>query len=169
MIQGCANYQTLNRRDFFRAGGASLFGLTMADFFKARAQAASKPGAKAKQMILFWLAGAPPHQDMFDMKPETPPPFGSELKPGQTNVPGIDFCELMPRLAKTADKFTILRSVGIGNEKWEHSGALYWLTGNPRTKDTLKYPMYGSVVSKELPALPGLPSFVAFGHYYDTG
>jgi len=157
------------RRDFFRVGGASLFGMSIADFFRARATAAGSPGAKAKQMILIWMAGGPPHQDMFDMKPDTPPPFGSELKPAKTNVPGIEFCELMPRLAKCADKFSILRSVGIGNEKWEHSGGLYWLCGNPRTKDTPKYPMFGSVVAHERPAPPGLPTFAAFGHYYDTG
>lgn len=157
------------RRDFFRAGGASLFGMSMADLYRARAAAPNKPGAKAKQMILIWMAGGPPHQDMFDMKPDTPPPFGSELKQGKSNVVGMEFCDLMPRLARNADKFSIMRSVGIGSEKWEHSGGLYWLCGNPRTKDTPKYPMFGSVVSHERPAPQGLPTFVAFGHYYDTG
>lgn len=170
MNVGCEGFQRLSRRDFFRAGGAGLFGLTFADFFKARAEAAGQSGPKAKHMILFWLAGGPPHQDMFDMKPETPPPFGSDLKPQKTNVPGIEFCDLMPRLAQTADKFTILRSVGIGSEKWEHSGGLYWLCGNPRNKNELiKSPMFGSVVAKERQAIPGLPTFVAFGHYYDAG
>lgn len=167
MLQGCKNYRQLNRRDFFRAGGAGLFGLTLADFFKARA--AGQPNRRAHSMILIWLAGGPPHQDMFDMKPETPPPFGSELRPTRTNVPGIDICELMPRLAGMADKFSILRSVGIGNERWEHSGGLYWLSGNPRIRDSIKFPMYGSVLSKERPAPRGVPNFVAFGHYYDAG
>src|SRR6187431_1175254 len=161
MFKGCKNYRQLNRRDFFRAGGAGLFGLSMADFFKARA--AGQPEARARNMILIWLSGGPPHQDMFDMKPDTPPPYGSELQRGQTNVPGIEFCTLMPKLAQMADKFSILRSVGIGNERWEHSGGLYWLTGNPRNQTTVKFPMYGSVLSKERPAPAGLPSFVAFG------
>src|SRR5262245_30503379 len=100
MNLGCEGYRTLSRRDFFRAGGAGLFGMTMADFFRAKAGTAGGPGPKGKQMILLWMAGGPPHQDMFDMKPETPPPYGSELKPGQTKVPGIEFCELMPRLAQ---------------------------------------------------------------------
>ncbi len=157
------------RRDVFRAGGAGLFGLSMPDFFTARARAAGTKGPPAKQMILLWMAGGPPHQDMFDMKPDTPPPFGSELKQGKTKVPGMEFCDLMPRLAQNADKFSILRSVGIGNEKWEHNGGLYWLCGNPRTKATPKYPMFGSVVSRERPPVPGLPTFMALGHYYDTG
>src|SRR5262249_56919317 len=130
----------VTRRAFLRVGGWGLFGMPVSDFFQARAAAATS-GPKARQMILLWMAGGPPHQDMFDMKPDTPPPYGSELKPAKTNVPGIEFCELMPRLAKVADRFTILRSVGIGTEKWEHSGGLYWLTGNPRTKGTSKFPM----------------------------
>jgi hypothetical protein len=166
-MNGCSNYRQLDRRTFLRVGGAGLFGMSLADFF--RAQGASRPGAKAKQMILLWMSGGPPHQDMFDMKPDTAPPFGSELKQARTKVPGMDFCELMPRLAQNADKFTILRSVGIGTEKWEHSGGLYWLSGNPRTKDTVKHPAFGSVFSKERPAVRGLPSYVTFGPYGDAG
>ena len=67
------------------------------------------------------------------------------------------------------NQFVLYRSVGIGNEKWEHSGGLYWLCGNPRTKDTTRYPMYGSVVAHERQPIKGVPTFVAFGHYYDTG
>src|SRR5205085_12545692 len=122
---------TVTRRELFRAGGAGLFGMTLADIVRARTNPSGAKEPKAKQMILLWKAGGPPHQDMFDMKPETPPPYGSVLKQGKTKVPGMEFCDLMPRLAQNADKFTILRSVGIGNEKWEHSGGLYWLCGNP--------------------------------------
>ena len=116
MLQGCANYR-LTRRDVLRVGGAGLFGLSFADFFRPRAEASERT-AQARNMILIWLAGGPPHQDMFDMKPDTPPPFGSELRPTRTNVPGIDICELMPRLAQVTDKYSILRSVGICNERW---------------------------------------------------
>lgn len=166
MNNACESYRRLHRREFLRVGGAGLFGMTLADFFQARATTSAAP---AKQMILLWMSGGPPHQDMFDMKPDTPLPYGSELKPGRTRVPGVEFCDLMPRLAQNADKFSILRSVGIGTEKWEHSGGLYWLSGNPRTKDTVKFPMYGSVVAKERPALAGLPTYVALGPYGDAG
>jgi hypothetical protein len=167
--QGCSQYRRFARRDFLRVGGAGLFGLSMTDMLRA-AKRPSTPPAKAKQMILIWLNGGPPHQDMFDMKPQTSPPFGSELKPIQTNVPGIEFCELMPQLAKVADKFSILRSVSIGTEKWEHSGGLYWLTGNPRANTgTVKNPSYGSVVSKVRQPVEGLPTYVSFGPYKDSG
>ncbi|MGE3807826.1 MAG: DUF1501 domain-containing protein [Gemmataceae bacterium] len=169
MTHGCQGYR-MSRRDVLRAGGAGLFGLTFPQFFQARAAAAARgKSTKAKQMILLWLAGGPPHQDMFDMKPDTPPPYGSELKPARTKVPGIDICSLMPRLAQNTDKFSILRSVGIGTEKWEHSGGLYWLSGNPRTKDSLKHPMIGSVVAKEHRPVQGLPTYVSFGPYKESG
>jgi WD40 repeat protein len=125
----CSDYRRLARRDFLRVGGAGLFGMSMVDMLRAGQTRADAPPAKAKQMILVWLNGGPPHQDMFDMKLETPPPFGSEYKPIKTNVPGVEFCELMPQLAKVADKFSILRSVGIGAEKWEHSGIPLVLLG----------------------------------------
>jgi hypothetical protein len=166
---GCSQYRRFARRDFLRVGGAGLFGLSMTDMLRA-AQRPNAPPAKAKQMILIWLNGGPPHQDMFDMKPQTSPPFGSELKPIKTNVPGIEFCELMPQLAKVADKFSILRSVSIGTEKWEHSGGLYWLTGNPRANTgTVKNPSYGSVISKVQKPVKGLPTYVSFGPYKDSG
>ena len=114
-------------------------------------------------MILIWLGGGPPHQDMFDMKPDAPEEVRGEFKPISTNVDGIQVCELMPRLAKLADKYTILRSCGIGNEKWEHGGGLYWLTGNPRrAQGTPRWPTYGNTIAKLRPAAGGLPSFVTF-------
>ena len=153
----------VGRRDFFRIGGTSLFGLTMADMLAGRAHAAA-PKPKADHMILVWLGGGPPHQDTFDMKPDAPAEIRGEFKPIKTNVSGIEICELLPRLAKLADKYTLLRSCGIGSERWEHGGGQYWLTGNPRkTGSTPAYPMYGNVIAKERAAGGGLPSFVVFG------
>lgn len=162
----CREFRTLGRRDFFRIGGAGLFGLTLPDLLRARSLGAgsSATSPRADHMIVVWLGGGPPHQDMFDMKPEAPPEIRGEFQPIRTNVPGLEVCELMPRLAKVADKTTILRSVGIKSESWEHGGGQYWLTGNPRkTGQTPAYPMYGNVVSKLRPTAQDLPTFVAFG------
>lgn len=173
--QSCQQYRHLGRRDFFRVGGTGLFGLTMPALFQSRAMAADPSisplakgrlsgVAKADHMILIWLGGGPPHQDMFDMKPDAPAEIRGEFNPIKTNVEGIEICELMPRLATIADKYTIVRSCGIGNERWEHGGGQYWLTGNPRrSRGTDKYPLYGNVMSKLRPAKGGLPSFVVFG------
>jgi len=164
MNTACGGYRGLNRRDFFYAGGVGLFGLTMADLLHARTQGGSSKAAAADQMVVIWLGGGPPHQDMFDLKPDAPAEYRGEFKPIKTNASGVEISELFPRLAQNADKFTILRSVGINSEKWEHGGGQYWLTGNPRkTGVTPAYPMYGNVVTKLRPAPKNVPSFVAFG------
>jgi hypothetical protein len=168
MNTACRQFHCMGRRDFFRIGGAGLFGLTLTHLLQSRlgaAEGAARAIApRADQMVVVWLGGGPPHQDMFDMKPNAPAEIRGEFKPISTNVAGIEVCELMPRLAAIADKFTILRSVGINSEQWEHGGGQYWLTGNPRkTGNTPNYPMYGNVVAKVRPTSKGLPTFVAFG------
>lgn len=164
MHTACDSFRQFGRRDFFRIGGAGLFGLTMADLLRARSSESAKLAPKADHMIVVWLGGGPPHQDMFDMKPDAPAEIRGIYNPIKTNVEGMEVCELMPRLARIADKYTILRSVGIASEQWEHGGGQYWLTGNPRKANaTPKYPMYGNVVAKLRPTEKDLPTFVAFG------
>ncbi|MGE3808592.1 MAG: DUF1501 domain-containing protein, partial [Gemmataceae bacterium] len=116
---------------------------------------------KARQMIVCWLAGGPPHIDMFDMKPDAPEEYRGEFKPMKSKLPGLDVCELMPELGKVADKYTIIRSVTTMNKPGDHARApMYWLTGNPRLPSgTAEYPMYGSVMAKFRPGPDDLPSF----------
>src|SRR4051812_35822514 len=108
MNMGCESFRRLSRRDAFHVAGASLFGLTLADFF--RAQAAPGRRAKAKQVLLPFLQGGPPPQDLFDMKPDRPTDVRGPFKPIKSAVPGLDVCEPLPNVAKLANKFTILRS-----------------------------------------------------------
>lgn len=170
MIQGCLSFR-LDRREFFRLGGAGLFGLTMPNLVRTHAAAsASKPASRANQMIAIWLDGGPPHLDMFDMKPEAPAEIRGEFKPIQTNTPGLEICELMPQLAKIADKYSILRSCSIGNDKFDHQANMYWLTGNPRLPAIApKYPMYFNVLAKLRPATAALPSFIALERVFHNG
>jgi hypothetical protein len=163
----CDLFRRVHRRDFLRIGGLGLCGVTMVDVLRARAGAASRPGprAKAQHLICVWLGGGPPHTDMFDMKPDAPAEYRGEFKPIKTNVPGIEICELMPRLARLADRYTIIRSVTTMNKPGDHARApFYWLTGNPRLPSgTDEYPMYGSAVSKFRPGPPDLPTFATLG------
>jgi hypothetical protein len=155
----------LPRRDFLRIGGASLCGVSLLDVLRAQSQVAGASAPKAKQMIVCWMAGGPPHTDMFDMKPDSGTDYKGEFKPIKTNLPGLDVCELMPSLAKIADKYTVIRSITTMNNPGDHSRApMYWLTGNPRLPSgTEKFPMYGSVISKVRPGPPELPSFTVLG------
>ena len=166
-----------NRRDFLRIGGASLCGVSMLDVLAAQASANALtpnpahgvPGEgrrrRATQMICVWMAGGPPHTDMFDMKPDSPVDYRGEFQPIRSNLPGLDVCELMPRLSRQADKYTIIRSVTTMNRPGDHSRApMYWLTGNPRLPSgTPEYPMYGSTVSKLRPGPEELPTFATLG------
>jgi uncharacterized protein (DUF1501 family) len=163
---GCPQIRSLSRRDALRVGGATLFGLTLPDLL--RAQDGTKTGtrpAKAKQMVCVWLGGGPPHRDSFDPKPDAPAEYRGSYKTIQSNVPGIQLGELMPRMAKVADKYTIIRSCTTGDSRADHGkDTNYWLTANRRrVPQTPKYPTYGSVVSKLHEAPAGVPSFVVLG------
>ena len=66
---------------------------------------------------MVFLAGGPPHQDMFDLKPDAPDGIRGEFRPISTDVPGLEICEHMPRLARMMNKFVVIRSlVGAGGD-----------------------------------------------------
>jgi hypothetical protein len=161
----CQEFLRHSRRDFLRIGGLSLCGVTLLDVLRAQGAPASKTTPRARHLICVWMGGGPPHTDMFDMKPDAPAEFRGEFKPIQTNVPGLQICELMPRLARLANKYTIIRSVSTLNAPGDHARApFYWLTGNPRLPSgTAEYPLYGSSVSKFRPGPADLPTFVTLG------
>lgn len=157
-------FSAMNRRNFLTIGGSTLFGLNLPDFF--RAQAAEKgAGAKAKQMVCIWLGGGPPHRDSFDPKPDAPAEFRGSFKTIKTNVPGIQVSDLLPNMAKVADRYTIIRSCTTGDSRADHGkDTNYWLTANRRrVPQTPKYPTYGTVMAKMKPAPDGVPSFVVVG------
>lgn len=151
----------VTRRDFLRVGAITGFGLgfSLQNFL---AHAATDPvvsTGKAKAAIFVRLGGGPSHMDTFDLKPDAPDTHRGEFKPIATNVDGVQICEYLPRLAKCADKFAILR--GVSHTLAAHElGTLYMGTGN-RPIPSLSFPSLGSVVSKELGAIPELPAFVA--------
>lgn len=161
---GCDTFQNQTRRSFLRIGGSSLCGVGLLDLLRAQSKA-NGVEPKAKQMIVCWMAGGPPHTDMFDMKPDSPADYRGEFSPIASNLPGLQVGELMPKLAQRADKYTVIRSITTMNKPGDHSRApMYWLTGNPRLPSgTAKYPMIGSVISKLQPGPAELPSFSVLG------
>ena len=112
----------LSRRSFLQAGGISVLGLGLSDFLKLRAIAQTSGALLKDNAVIFvWLPGGPAHMDTYDMKPEAPSEYRGDFQPIRTNVPGIEICELVPRQAKIADKFTIVRSVC--HDFADHGGA----------------------------------------------
>jgi hypothetical protein len=105
----------ISRRDFLKIGGLALGGLSLLDVLSLEAKAGIRKNHKA--VIMVFLPGGPPHQDMFDLKPDAPSEIRGEFKPIKTNVSGIEICEHMPKIAAMMDKFAIIRSlVGARDE-----------------------------------------------------
>src|SRR5207247_3313882 len=114
----------ISRRNFLKIGALGLGGLSLPQLLQAEAQAGIRRSHKA--VIMLFLPGGPSHQDMFDLKTDAPSEVRGEFRPIPTNVPGIQICEHLPRLARLADKFTILRSM-VGAE--DRHDAVQCLTG----------------------------------------
>jgi hypothetical protein len=103
---------TLSRRAFLRSGLLGLGSLSLAELLRFEGRAAS-PGpasAQGKSIIVLWLWGGPSHMETFDLKPEAPIEYRGDFRPIRTKVPGIAICEHLPRLARLADKYALIRS-----------------------------------------------------------
>src|SRR3989475_531525 len=100
----------LTRRDFLHAGSLTLLGLSMPDLVGLKAYGAISPEKDINCIFLF-LVGAPSQIDTWDMKPNAPAEIRGPYKPIPTNADGIQISELFPRMARHADKFSLVRSV----------------------------------------------------------
>ena len=88
----------ISRRGCLQVGGLTLGGLALPEILRAEAVVGARPTAKGVIMVL--LPGGPSHLDTFDLKPDAPAEIRGEFRPIATNVPGIEICELLPRLAR---------------------------------------------------------------------
>ena len=147
------------RRDFLRIGALAGIGLGLNDYLALADGGAVKTNAKAQAAIFVRLGGGPSHMDTFDLKPNAPDTHRGEFKELATNIPGIRICEHLPKLAKCADQYAILR--GVSHNLAAHELGLLYLGSGNRPQPALRYPSYGSVVAKELGAPADLPPFVA--------
>jgi len=134
----------MSRRQAMRRGLAGAAGLLLADHLGSAARAAATP--KAKAVIQIWMWGGPSHLDTFDPKPDAGYDYCGQLsKPIKTNVDGIIIGELLPLLAKQADKYSIIRSMTHGINS--HETASYMVQTGRKAGDGLVYPCVGAVVS----------------------
>src|SRR5262245_10560636 len=97
------------RRQFLTAGALGLGGLRLAGLL--RAEEAAGVRASSKAVILVHLDGGPPQMDTIDPKPDAPVEVRGEFRPIATKVPGLQLCELLPRVASIADRFAFIRSL----------------------------------------------------------
>jgi len=147
------------RRDFLKVGALAGAGFSLADYMALAHAGDISDTGKARAAIFVRLAGGPSHMDTFDLKPDAPDTHRGEFKEIRTNVPGIRICEHLPKLARCADKFAILR--GVSHTLAAHAlGTTYLATGN-RPLPSIQFPTYGSVVSKLKPAPADIPPYVS--------
>ena len=99
----------LTRRDALRVGTAALFGSSLG-LPQLLAREAASGSKKDVSLIFVFLHGGLSTIDTLDMKPDAPAEFRGEFSPVKTNVPGMDLCELLPKLGQRADKFSLVRS-----------------------------------------------------------
>ena len=128
----CDSHLGITRRDLLRVGGSAIMGLSLGSIFGLKARAVETavkggPGwGKAKSVIMVYLQGGPSHLDLWDPKENVPDKIRSSFKNISTKIPGINFTEVLPKLAKVNDKLTMVRSMSYTpNGLFNHTAAIY--------------------------------------------
>jgi hypothetical protein len=148
----------MHRRDWLTIGSLGLGGLSLPSLLKAETEAGA--GRRHKSLIMVYLCGGPPHQDMFDLKLDAPAEIRGPFQPISTNVPGIEICEHLPLLAQSADKLAFIRSmVGARDSHYSYQCMTGHHDQNPPAGG---WPSIGSATSYfQGPVLPGIPPFIS--------
>lgn len=165
---GCrrSDHPQIGRRDLLQVGALGLFGAGLADLLRLEAQSAAplpKPAAKA--VVFIFQSGGPSQHETFDPKPEAPEGIRGEYGVTQTRLPGVSFCEYLPRLAQRADRFSIVRTLHhVADRQFrnEHDSCHYLLhTGSLElpaadTNATIRLPRPGRI------SWPSIGSLIAY-------
>jgi hypothetical protein len=160
----------MTRRDLLRIGGTGILGLSLSSLFQYQALAAG--GAKraggpgwgtAKNVVMIYLQGGPSHLDLWDPKENLPDNIRSGFNPISTKIPGVNFTEVLPNLAKVNDKFTMIRSMSYTpNGLFNHTAAIYQImtgyttdkvspSGQLEPPDPKDFPNFGSQLTRLKP------------------
>ncbi len=163
-----ASEAPISRRVCLRVGGLALGGSMLPAVLRAEAGAGGAT-RRAKAVINVVLPGGPSHLDMYDLKPDAPAEVRGEFRPIATRVPGVEICELLPRLAAMADRLTLIRSlVGFLDDHNTHWCTTGWESHPPMDASPIvagypdgDWPSMGAVLSKQLgPRARGVPASV---------
>src|SRR3954454_6200787 len=153
----------LSRRRCLRLGGLGMLGLSLPRLPRADA---ARPRPAAKSCVLFLLHGGPSQLDIWDLKPSAPAEVRGEFRPIATRVPGIRITEHLPRLAKLAHQFSIVRS--MTHTAVNHNTATYFVTtGQPPPRDLIAFtptendfPHLGAQIAYRRPGTRNVPAAV---------
>ena len=157
----------MSRRSWLQIGSLAMGGLTLPQILRGESQGG--PRKRIKGVIMVILPGGPTHLDMYDLKPDAPIEIRGDFRPIATTVPGMEICELMPRLAGMADKLALIRSlVGFQNDHNTHWCTTGWESHAEMPASPLVpgfppggWPSMGSVLSKQFGTrVPGVPAAI---------
>lgn len=157
----------ITRRQMLQIGSAGALGLSLLGMPSSASPGASAGSRRrAQACILIYLFGGPSQIDTFDMKPDAPDHFRGEFRPIATSVPGLQICEHLPRLARHAHLYCLIR--GMQHEHPRHGWGLYYmLTGRRHNRPDLDapptpddHPGIGALVSYLKTARPTMPTAV---------
>ncbi len=157
---------TLSRRSFIRLGLGGFASLGLADLFRLQA---ATPARRDTSVIVLWLWGGPSHMETFDLKPDAPAEYRGEFKPIATSIPGLFISEHLPRLARIAHRFALIRSLSHGSTGHVNSTHTM-LTGYPgevveSPPFQPKYPDAWAVANHVLgQRRRGMPAYFAMPH-----
>jgi hypothetical protein len=149
--------QEISRRQLLQIGGIGALGLGLPDLLRASAPGSPGRHRRDKSCIFIVQYGGASHIDSLDPRPDAPQDIRGPYRPITTRVPGVHLGELLPRLAKLADHYCVVRSMSHGNGG--HDGGMHvCMTGHSAPKESTPY--YGSVMAKLRPATRNVPSYV---------
>lgn len=148
----------IGRRDWLRAGLFGGLGMSLGDLLRADEAKQTNDPSRGKNAIFIFLDGGQSHMDSWDPKPEGGDSAG-EFKPIATNLPGLQVCEHMPKLAQQADKYAVLR--GVYDAIPVHGSGMTLVRAGNRPRSSITYPDIGSVIAKEHASPVGIPPYVS--------
>lgn len=163
----------LDRRRFLRVGALAGLGISLPAALAARkarlpaGETASSPNGATRDVncILIWTRGGTSHHDTFDPKPQAPVSVRGEFGTIDTSVPGVQFTDVVPRMAKELGRFSVLRS--WNPENGSHGVADQWMMSGHNHNPTVHYPCYGSIISHQKGFKTKMPPFVQLGDNVD--
>jgi hypothetical protein len=158
----------LSRREFLHAGALAAIGLSLPQVLRAKEAGLLKPGKENAACIMIFNLGGPSHIDLWDMKPDAPREIRGPFKPIRTKSDAIEICELLPRHAKIADKFSLVRSCHHDGAAVHDAGWQMMQTGR-RFTGGIQTPHAGSVTSYLMGRKTDLPPFVVLPQLMGRG
>jgi hypothetical protein len=162
-----ADCERVSRRSFLQIGSLAGLGLSLPQLLAARSAhaATSTNPTRDVNCIMIWTHGGTSHHDTLDPKPNAPLAVRGEFGFIDTAVPGVQFTDVCPRLAKELKRYAVLRSWNPQNGSHGHADS--WVMSGRQFNPAVEYPCYGSVVSHLKGFKTAMPPFVQLGNSLD--